>query len=423
MKLLDIASKDLLRFFRSGFALVFMFVMPLLTAGVIYFAFGGLASGEEGFEVPVTRLRVVNLDQPPPQFSFSSGEMLAGFLQSEELADLLEVTAAPDEISARAGVDRQEADVAVIIPADFTAAAFDQEGQTAVTVYHDPTLTLGPAIVKGIVGQYVDSFGGATIATAVAAGQGRAHGVAYDQAALQEVAMRYAAWAQNLGEAWAGGQSSLLELRQPPGGGEQASETAAMMARIVIAMAIFYAFFTGASTAQSILTEDEEGSLPRLFTTPTPRSVILGGKFLSIFLMVTVQVIVTLVAGAIIFDIRWGEFLPVAGAVGALVVSAAGFGLFLISFLKNSRQAGIVMGGALTVTGMAGGLMTTGFANPPDFIKTLSLVVPQGWSLRGWLQVLEGSAYGDLALSLLVTTGIGAVLFAVGALVFRRRYA
>ncbi len=32
---------------------------------------------------------------------------------------------------------------------------------------------------------------------------------------------------------------------------------------------IFYAFFTGTSTAQSILKEEEERTLPRLFTTPT----------------------------------------------------------------------------------------------------------------------------------------------------------
>jgi ABC-2 type transport system permease protein len=423
MKVVDIALKDLRRSFRSGFALVFMFVMPLLTAGVIYFAFGGLVSGEAGFEVPVTSVRVVNLDQPPPQIGFSSGELLAEFLQSEELSDLLAVTTAPDESSARAAVDQQEAEVAVIIPTDFTATALDQEGQTAVTLYHDPTLTLGPAIVKGIVGQFVDSFSGASIAAAVAAAQSSEHGIVHDQVALQEVATRYSAWAQNLGEALSSGESPLVALRHPPGGGQQANEMAAMMARIVIAMAIFYAFFTGASAAQSILTEDEEGTLPRLFTTPTPRAVILGGKFLSIFLMVIVQVIVTLIAGAIIFDIRWGDFLPVAGAVVALVTSAAGFGLFLISFLKNSRQAGIVMGGVLTVTGMAGGLMTSGFPNPPGFVQTLSIVVPQGWSLRGWLQVLEGSGYSDLTLSLLVTTGIGAVLFAVGALVFRRRYA
>ncbi len=423
MKLLDIAFKDMLRSFRSGFALVFMFVMPLLTAGVIYFAFGSLANGDDGFDVPVTTVQVVNLDQPGLQHSFSSGEMLAGFLNSEQLKGLLAVTSTPDEASARAAVDRQEVDLAVIIPDNFTAAVLDQTGQAAVILYHDPTLTLGPAIVKGIVGRFVDSFSGASIATAVVAAQGRQHGTTYDQAALQEIAVRYATWAQNLSEGAAGGESHLVELQQPPRGGEQASETAAMMARIVVAMAIFYAFFTGASTAQSILSEDEDGTLPRLFTTPTPRSMILGGKFLAIFLTVLIQVTVTLVAGALLFGIRWGNALPVASAVVALVVSAAGTGLFLISFLKNSRQAGIVMGGVLTITGMAGGLMTSGFPKPPGFIEALSLAVPQGWSLKGWILVLEGSGTSDVALSLLVTTGIGVILFSVGAFIFRRRYA
>ncbi|GAG35197.1 unnamed protein product, partial [marine sediment metagenome] len=88
MKVLDIALKDMLRSFRSGFALVMMFVVPLLITGIIYSAFGGLG-GDGGFDLPVTRVQVVNLDQPEPQFSFSLGQMLVGFLQDERLAELL----------------------------------------------------------------------------------------------------------------------------------------------------------------------------------------------------------------------------------------------------------------------------------------------------------------------------------------------
>ena len=47
-------------------------------------------------------------------------------------------------------------------------------------------------------------------------------------------------------------------------------------------MTIFYAFFTGTSTAQTILREDEDGTLPRLFTTPTSQATVLGGKFLAV---------------------------------------------------------------------------------------------------------------------------------------------
>ena len=46
---------------------------------------------------------------------------------------------------------------------------------------------------------------------------------------------------------------------------------------------IFFVFFTGANTAQLILKEQEEGTLARVFTTPTPLPVILGGKFAAVF--------------------------------------------------------------------------------------------------------------------------------------------
>ena len=41
MKILDIALKDMTRSFRSMFALIFMFGIPLLMTGMFYFMFGG----------------------------------------------------------------------------------------------------------------------------------------------------------------------------------------------------------------------------------------------------------------------------------------------------------------------------------------------------------------------------------------------
>ena len=49
-----------------------------------------------------------------------------------------------------------------------------------------------------------------------------------------------------------------------------------------------------------------------------------------------------------------------------LVVAAAGFGIFVMSFVKSTRQAGPVIGGVLTLTGMVGGLFTTGVTGLPS---------------------------------------------------------
>ena len=54
-------------------------------------------------------------------------------------------------------------------------------------------------------------------------------------------------------------------------------------------MMVFFMFFGASNVARTILDEERAGTLPRLFTTPTPRRTILGGKFVSVLLTVAVQ--------------------------------------------------------------------------------------------------------------------------------------
>ncbi len=129
-----------------------MFGAPLLITGLLYFAFGGRTSGTGTFTLPVTRVQVVNLDQPVGAApGFAAGTMLVDVLQGQSLSDVLAVTLASDEASARTAVDEQQAGVAIIIPPDFTAAATSPDRSAAVVIYRDPTLTIGPGIVKDLV--------------------------------------------------------------------------------------------------------------------------------------------------------------------------------------------------------------------------------------------------------------------------------
>jgi len=196
-----------------------------------------------------------------------------------------------------------------------------------------------------------------------------------------------------------------------------------MLAQVMVAMIIFYAFFTGTSTAQTILQEDEAGTLARLFTTPTPQTAILGGKFLAVLITLVVQVVVLLLAAALVFGVNWGQPLTALLASVGLVVVAAGFGVMLISFLKSTRQAGSVTGGVLTISGMAGGLFTSSLPNPPAFFEVASLLTPQGWALRGWKLALDGAGAGAALLPVLVTLGLGVIFFVIGAAFFRKRFA
>ena len=423
MKVFDIALNDLLRSFRSASALVMMFLAPLLVTGLIYFAFGSMMGGEGGFGLPLTPVQIVNLDRPDPDTGFAVGQTLVDALQDPELADLLQVTMAADEASARAAVDSRQAAVAVIVPPGLTAAALSPEGEATITLVPAPTLTLGPVMVQTILEQMIDSFSGLRIASTVVTSQLDRRGIAAKEEIVSQVVPQYAAWLQSWGQDRSQGAYLGLDMQPPPGQAAPANPAAAMIGSVMAGMLIFFAFTTGATTAQSIIREDEEGTLARLFTTSTRRSVILGGKFASVFVTICVQAIVLLFVSGIAFDIQWGKPLPVVLATLGLVVAAAGFGVLLMSFVKTSRQAGSVTGGVLTLAGMAGGLFTTGMPNMPAAFDVVTLFTPHGWALRGWKVVLSGGDVGDVLAPVVVMLAMGTTFFVIGALLFRKRFA
>jgi ABC-2 type transport system permease protein len=422
MKSLQIALKDLQRVFKTPFALVMMFGAPLLITGLLYFAFGSMAGGG-GMDLQPVRVIVANLDRPDAQSGLAAGQMLVDFLQNDEVGDLLQVTVAADGAAARAAVNAQRADVAVIIPADFTAAALTPGGEATVVQYEDPTLTVGPGIVEDLVEQFTDGFAGTKVTADVVSQQLPGGEAAAQQAPAQRAATQYAAWLESSGHGHAGEASSLYQTRSPAASAPPAGEGTGMIAPIMGAMIIFFAFFMGANSAESIVREDEAGTLQRLFTTATPHAAILGGKFTAVVLTLVVQVVVLLLASSLIFGIHWGRLPVVALVTLGLIVVAAGFGVLLMSLIQNTRQTGPVLGGVMTLTGMLGGLFTGGIPNMPAAFDTVRLAMPQGWAMYGWELAVGGAGVGRVLLPVAVMLGLGALFFGIGVVRFRKRFA
>ena len=424
MKLIDLAIKDLSHTFRSVFSLVMMFGAPLLITGLLYFAFGGLASSEGGFNMLVTKVQVVNLDQVPDRTSgFAAGQMLVDFLQNEDFAGVLEITLVADELDARAAVDAQKAGVAMIIPLNFTTAALDPKTEAYVTLYQDPTLAIGPGIVKDLVSHFLDGFAGSKIAANVISAQLSARNVGVDPAIAGRAASQYSAWLTSSGHSQEAEGSGALKIRSPRGETQTADQGSEMIGPIMAGMIVFFVFFMGANGAESIIREDEEGTLARLFTTPTSQATILGGKFFGVLVSLIIQTAVLLIASTLIFKIDWGQLPSAALVAAALIVAATGFGVMLMSFIRNTRQTGPMMGGALTLTGMMGGLFTNGIPNLPPAFDTATLAMPQGWAMRGWRLALAGASINEILLPVIVMFLMGAASFAIGMLFFRKRFA
>lgn len=426
MKILDIAFKDLTRSFRSAFAVGMMVVAPLVLTGLIYFAFGSMPSGD--VSMTAIKVGVVNADQLPPDSVLEApiGDNIRSMFFDESVQSWIEAADYPDEASVRAAVDRQEIGVAVIVPQDFTTSYLGGEKNVQVLIVSDPTLSIGPAVVEDMVTMMVDGVAGGGIAIQTIMERSRANAAEPDPAQIPSWIERYGSWYRDFQRnLFHHPDKAALVLVSPSAGETDTADPLTQMIGLTMAgQMIFFAFFTGGNSMMSILQEHEEGTLARLFTTPTDRTKILAGKFLAVFITVLLQGIVLMIAGWIAFGIHWGEIASVALALTAQVVAAAGLGVLLISFVKSTKQGGPVLGGGLTILGMLGGLFTMNIPNGmPEAFDAIGNFIPQGWVLKGWRMALGGSAAGDLLIPFLVTVATGIIMFAIGAMMFKRRYA
>ncbi len=410
-----IAWKDLRSTMRNVPALAMMLLAPLALAALLGFAFGG---GED-FSIAATKVVVANADEGLPSLGGASpaGTVVVDVLQSSDLADILTVSEAPSAEAARQRVDDGTDVVAVIVPSGFSAAVYGAGSATTTSIelYENPAQGIGGDITESVVGQTLLAFNGARAAASAAVGLAIAGGqTSRAQELARDAAIRYA----NAGDA------AQVQIAQRPPQLPEGKETkdVGVTGIILAGMMVFFLFFGASNVARTILDEDQAGTLPRLFTTPTSRQRILSGKFTSVFVTVTAQAVILLVAGRIIFGIDWGRPDAVVALTLLAAAVASALALLVISLVRTPGQAGAISAGVYLVLALLGGNFT-GTAATAGTYATVQKSTPNGWLLRGWDTTMRGGGLGDIALNLLVVALFAVALFAIAVWRFRKRYA
>ena len=420
MRAVDIALKDLLQAFRSKFDLGMMVGVPLLITGILYLAFGGLSDRQAA--LPEFRVLVVDLDQPPAG-SVDLGSALVDYLADERMPDWLIVQAAATEADAMRTLEARDAQAVVIIPPDFTAALTRPGGDAALRVLHDPTKTVGPSLLRYLLGIFTGGVTGAGQALEAAGAVFAETGIELDAVRQAVLAQGYAEWYARTQSDLNHGQNPALTFRRIDLPAGEESDLTRLLANIMAGMMVFFVFFGSVTTALSILKEDHEGTLARLFITPARKATIFSGKLAAVFLTAVVQGLILVGLSSLLFGIRWGGWPWVALALLGMAGAAAGFSLLVVAFVRDYRQAGPVIGGVLSVSGMLGGLMTAGFEGLPVAFIRINRIFPQAWALQGWRQALDSAPLADAGTTVMVSLAFGAVLFTAGWLLLRRRFA
>ncbi len=407
-KILTIALKDVTLAFRDRAALILMLAAPFVLTLGLGFVTGRFSSGSNSglSDIPVV---IVNQDDG------DLGQFLVDVFNSEDLAELLEPTAATDVAAARKLVEEDEAAAAVIVPVDFSAAiAGDASDEPVkIEVYANPARPLSAGVVQSIIDEFMSRLEVGRVSGQVAVTQLVTNGLIAPQNAE--------AVGQVIGQRQAEDLNTTLIALQRASASEGAEPVVFdILAYLAPGMALLFLMYTVSNGGRTILAERHGGTLPRLLTTPTTSAQVLGGKLLGIFLTGLAQVGILILASTLLFGLRWGDPLAVFLLVAAIAAGATGWGSLLAAIAKTPAQVSSVGTAMMLMFGVLGG--SFGMAFPlPGWLQIIGKATPNSWGLEGFTALGSGGVLADIVMPITALLTMAAVLFTIAVVLFRRQ--
>jgi ABC-2 type transport system permease protein len=166
--------------------------------------------------------------------------------------------------------------------------------------------------------------------------------------------------------------------------------------------------------------ERQQGTLRRLLTTPTHKSVFLLGAISGQVFTAMVQMALLVTFGVLVMNLPWGrEPLALAVLLVSFALAAAALGTTLGTFVKSDGQAtglSIMLGMVMALLG--------GCWYPlelfPEAMQSAVRVLPTTWAMQGMMDIgLRGGGLVDILPEAGVLLGFAVVFFVVGVWRFR----
>jgi ABC-2 type transport system permease protein len=420
MKIWTIAWKDTLIRFRDRNALILMIAAPLVLSAIIGSAFGGFIQGSDPQPFDAIPVIVVNADNG------EMGQRFVDIFYSDSFRELLDVTESNDLAAARELVQLGEMRAAVYIPANFSDMLENVETEAVyadpalVQFYADPSATLTPNIVRGIVTQIVNEFSKGSISAEVTVDQMLEHMAVLGpaMAGLEDAIVTKTEAQANAADV------AAIDLNTISVGVEEETPSVSAFAFFAPSMGILFLMFAMVDGTRSILDEERDGTLNRLISTPTSNTEILIGKIGGVFLTGVLQFVVFVIASRLIFGLNWGSSIPglILMMLG-VVMAFTSLGALIAAFARDENQANII-GSVVTLVFAALGGNFLPAQNFPDWLQVFSKITITRWGLDGFTDLtIYGLGITDVTPEVLVLVGITAVFFTLALFQFQRRIA
>lgn len=429
MRSIWIFFKDLILLLRDKQALLTMIAMPLILIGILGMAFSNLFSESDttsDVKVASFELAVVDLDQSTYSTRITN-ELLDQYLN--DYIDLQLMSLAEMELAlAQATVEQ-----ALIIPAGFEASINSGE-QAAVTLITAGTSTYPELILNSALLQYSMTNAGIEASIALLtehyAQQPPEAGMMTPEQPAADAGARAPGGqpapslpAGDAGTRAPGGQPTseqpaAAELQQQA---EQtvplhienvrgSSETVSSFQYYAVAMAVMFLLMTVVILIGSMIEEKNEPVYDRQLTTMLQPWQYMLGKFIGLFLISNLQLLVIVAGTALLFGVNWGNStLGLMLTMLSFTMSTSGLGVFVGSFIqKESVFTNVGMIGTQILAAIGGSFVPIYLF--PEWMHVAAKVVPNALALQMFLELMSGGAAADIWQEAAIAAAVGIVL-------------
>jgi ABC-2 type transport system permease protein len=372
-----IAGKDLRRGLKSRSLLLTAVVGPLVLGLILSLAFGGDGG-------PSAVLAVVDED----------GSDVSAALVAGVAADLADgpVEVRTDLADARAAVDDEEVDAAIVIPSGYGASL--AEAPEPLSVVRNPDRAIPGEIALAIADELTtraDLVRAATSTTAALGGP--VDGSTLDAASDIEPAIAVAV-------------DDLSDSFDAP---------------LYFGPLTIFLFLAMGTAARGLVREQREGTLDRIRSAPVSPRAIVAGSSLGVLVQGMVASFLVYGVSTLAFGAAWGQPVEVSVVLVCMVVAISGLAAVIVALARTEPQAEGWNNAAAFLLGILGGAFFSG-ARFPGVLGVVGSLTPNSIAMRALVELGPGRrSVLDVAPLLLALLAMGAVGVLAGGRILRRR--
>lgn len=397
MIILKIALKDLkLIFIRDKKSLLVLLLMPIILIMIIGSAL--TKSFTQDTLIKKFTIGIVNND---------NGELSSIFVNKilrENMSSMVD-TFYVNETKANTMLKNKTAPVIIYIPQNFTQDIHNNV-HTKITLKSNLNNKLQSTIIETVTKNYTDNISSNFAAVNAIKDSLKNNNIPPQESSNENNMML---------ELQKKTSNDLLKFQET---NRERSKSVSSMQYYSAGLMIMFLLFGAIQGSRLIVDEREKRTLSRIMYAIPSKFHLIVGKLLGLFLLCLTQVVILIVATSILFNVSWGNIVPLILVTCCTVFTAASLGIAIASIAKTAKAADSIGSIVVWLFSVIGGGMIPIFIMP-NILKQLSKITLNNWATSAYIDLMMGSSISHILPNCLILLVMGLIYLTIGIIRFK----